>query len=165
MEFMKNRFIIHTSKMLAGYGTFLACMVLGGTYVYVGRYMMSVSFFLIALLFLAVGLHNSSMITIEDGGIRKSLFGKTICFMPWSEVKEVGVAGTKVFGATEKKTGKLFIYISEQQMTDEDHFKMILEWPPREQLYLEYAKERIHLIQLHWKGEITTYQTGKLTFS
>ena len=162
---MKSRFHIHTAKMAAGYCTFLACMVLGGTYVYVGRYMISVVFFLIALLFLAVGIFNSAVISVEEAGIRKSLFGKTIRFLPWSEVKEVGVTGTKVFGATEKKTGKLFIYISRQQMTEEEHFTMILEWPPREQLYLEYAKDRIHLIQLHWKGEITTYQTGKLSFS
>ena len=162
---MKNSFVIYLTRMAAGLGTFAVCTVLGCTFFYTEKYMMAVAFLLIALVFLVVGLDYGSVITIEAEGIRKSLFGKTLRFMPWSEVKEVGVTGTKVFGATEKQTGTLFIYISAQELSEEDHFRMMLEWPPKEQLFLEYEKERIDVIQLYWASKIETYQTGKLTFS
>ena len=49
-------------------------------------------------------------------------------------------------------------------MTEEQRFDMMLNWPPREQLFFLYTEQRINAVQLLWSGEIQTYNSGDLHF-
>lgn len=162
---MKKRYPVYVAKMLAGLATFVVAAILGGTYLYIAKYLEAAIFGFIAILFLVIGLNYSCMITIDHTGVRKSLFGKTLCYLSWSEIQEVGVTSTRVFGDEKKKPGTLFIYFSPVAMTEDDRFAMALNWPPRKQIYLEYDRSRIQFIQQCWANRIETYRTGDLYFS
>lgn len=162
---MKKRYPVYVAKMLAGFVTFVVSGILGSTYIYTGKYLEAVFLWCIAIVFLVIGLNYSCIITIDHTGVSKSLCGKTIRHLSWSEIREVGVTGTKVFGDEKKNHGTLFIYFSPVALTEEERFSMALNWPPRKQIYLEYDQARIQFIQQLWANRIESYRTGELHFS
>jgi hypothetical protein len=162
---MNHRFIVNPFKFWLGLSTFLVSGVLAFCMFLIARPLSATLFMMITLLFLFITLLYGCSIIINDKGVTKKLFGKVINFIPWSEIEEVGVIGTKVFNKNNKdSTGTLYIYISRKKMTEEEQFKMMLKWPPRGKIYLQHTKKRMDVIQLLWSSKIETYNTGKLMF-
>lgn len=154
---MKRNFIVYPFKMIAGLSTFVVCAGVSVTLLATGKALEPIPFALVAILFLIVGLNYACTISIDDTEIRRSLFGYPLRCLPWDQIHEIGIVGTKVFGNTDAKKNSLFIYISPNTLTDSSRFQMILQWPPKNQLYLEYSQAAFDVIQLHWSGEIKTY--------
>lgn len=157
---MKKSYLVYVTKMLTGLGTFAVSAVLGSTYIYTGKFFEAAILCAIAIVFLVIGLNYSCVITIDASGVRKSLFGKTLRFLSWEQIQEAGVVGTKVFGSDEERTGTRFLYFSPVKLTDEERFDMVLKWPPKEQIYLEYGKERLDLVRMLYYGTIESYRAG-----
>ena len=125
----------------------------------------SLLFFAIAMLFVWVSSSCGAIITITDEGVTRSVFGKITKTMTWKEIKEIGVAGTDLFTKSKKdRTDTLHIYFSKSPMTDEERFDMMLQWPPKDGLYLQYTKNRAQTIQAFWSDKIHTYNAGEIFF-
>ena len=161
---MKNRYFVNILKMVVGLTTGLFCAVIAVTLLCMNMTWEWIPFLIIAAIFLVVGLNFASVVSIEEDGIRRSLLGRTLKFLPWDRVREVGVTGTKVFGNTEKHTGTRYIYISPRMLSEDDQFNMILQWPPKEQIYLEYSPRALQCVQMHWSEKVKTYRAGELFF-
>lgn len=120
-----------------------------------------VVFGLIALIYLAVGLWDLSIVAWDGEGVSRRLFGITLKRLPWPAVGEVGVMGTRVFNRKKpQKTGRMYIYFSEKPMTEKERFEMMLSWPPVKRIYLLYQADRLESLRRRWSGVIITYNTG-----
>lgn len=162
----KNHFIVNANKLLAAALTAGISFILAIVLLTMRRYGSVVVFLLVAIVFCLVSCVNGCVISVEADGVRKSLLGKTLMFSHWSEIKEIGVAGSKVFLNDDKQhVGTLYIYFSNTVMADEARFQMILKWPPSDKLYMTYSRERMLAVQLHWNGKIENYHAGPITFS
>ena len=149
---MTNRFMVHPLKLAVSLATALFSAAMALCLAGLGRWGASLLFLAVAALFLSVSLVFGAFITVDAGGVRRSVLGKVSRELPWDRIAEVGVAGSKIFNRNNpKKTGSLYIY-------------MMLNWPPREQLFFLYTEQRINAVQLLWSGEIQTYNSGDLHF-
>ena len=116
-----------------------------------------------AVLFIFVAFLYGSTITLDAKGLSRSFFGIPICSVSWSEIAEVGVIGLKVFNNNDtKRTGTRYIYFSPLPLDKDSRFRLALEWPPRDMLYLYYSKERAAAVQSLWNRTIETYNAGNL---
>ena len=114
------------------------------------------------LLFLAVATVNAITVCVEPEGISRRLLWKQLSFLPWKEVREVGVCGTKPFHSKDSdRVGVLYIYISPEHLSEQERFDMIVQWPPRDKIYLLLSKERLEAVQLRWSKTITMFNSGK----
>ena len=57
----------------------------------------------------------------------------------------------------------MYIYFSPVVLSEEDRFDLALKWPPRDQIYLLFTKERMDLIRPLWNNDVAVYNTGKKT--
>ena len=162
---MTNRFMVHPLKLAVSLATALFSAAMALCLAGLGRWGASLLFLAVAALFLSVSLVFGAFITVDAGGVRRSVLGKVSRELPWDRIAEVGVAGSKIFNRNNpKKTGSLYIYFSPVPMTEEQRFDMMLNGPPREQLFFLYTEQRINAVQLLWSGEIQTYNSGDLHF-
>lgn len=162
----KNHFIVNANKLLAAALTAGISFILAIALLTVERYGSVAVFLLVAVVFSIVSCVNGCVISVEEDGVRKSLLGKTLKFCHWSEIKEIGVAGSRVFLNDDKQhVGTLYIYFSPAVMDDETRFQMMLKWPPSDKLYMTYNRERMTAVQMHWSSKIETYHAGPITFS
>lgn len=124
-------------------------------------------FLVIAAVFCIVATIYGAKIRISDEGIaRINILGRETRHLSWQDIQEIGVAGTSVFRKDDTKhPGTLYIYFSEEVMTDQDRFNLMLSFPPRDRLFLTYSEERIRAIQLRWNRKIESYHAGHITFS
>lgn len=160
----KQHFLVHPFKLAVSLATALTAAVLGFSLIAI-RPVSAAVFFAISLLFLLVALSAGAMISVEPEGVRRQVLGKTTKFLSWEEIAEIGVAGSRIFAKSKKdKTGTLYIYLSERILTDEDRFQMMLNWPPKNQIYLQHTKARLDALQLHWSKKIQSYNAGNLKF-
>ena len=126
----------------------------------------SMAFFgLLAVVFAVVSTQYGAVITLDDIGICRSIFGIHVRTLTWKQIKEVGVAGLRVLKREESnRVGTLYIYFSEKKMTDQERFDMVLRWPQWNRCYLRFSHERIKAVQMLWDRKIETYNVGDLTF-
>lgn len=109
------------------------------------------------LLFGALGLVfcrqfviNASYVEADKAGLRLKFAGIQRKQLLWTDVRELGVLGEAVFSRAKKgrrKTGEKFIYVSPVERNASERFQMIVSWPPKDSVYLEYtpkALERLH---------------------
>lgn len=162
---MKNTYMIYPFKFCISVATSLTSFLLAISMLLINRLGSFLLFLIIAIVFLAVALINGSKLTIDDKGVRRTLFGKTLYQYSWEEIAEVGVIGTKVFRNDDKKdVGSRHLYFSREVLTDEERFRMVLQWPPRNKLYMLYNTERLSAVQSYWSGKIETYKAGDVFF-
>lgn len=126
------------------------------------RLFSAVVFFIMMLLGGGIlGIYGKAL-SFDKEGIHKWIFGYHFQMLPWNEVKEVGITGTKVFhGDNAQKCGTLYLYFSKKKMTQESRFKMILEWPARDEWFLRYSEERFASVQMYWEKPIERYNVGE----
>lgn len=160
---MSQRYYVNPYKFAAGLGTFLVCGVLSAVMVYIHELLSALIFGIIAVIFLFPAIIYGSIITVDEKGARCTFLGILRREISWSQVKETGVIGTKVFNKSNKdKTGDMYLYFSPKELTDNERFELGMKWPPRDMIFLLYTKERTTWVQSMWSNKIHTYNTGKL---
>lgn len=162
---MKNTYMIYPFKFCISTATSLISFLLAISMLLITRVGSFLLFLVIAVVFLAIALINGSKLTVDEKGLSRTLFGKTLQHYSWDEIAEVGVVGTKVFGNDDKKdVGSRHLYFSKEHLSDEERFRMVLQWPPRNKLYMLYNTERLAAVQSYWSGKIETYKAGDVFF-
>ncbi|NMA67203.1 MAG: hypothetical protein GX957_13385 [Clostridiaceae bacterium] len=160
---MVQRFIVDSFKFTVSLLSSVSFIVLGGCMFSIQRWVSAGVFILLGLIFAAVAAIYGTIVHISSTGITKTILGLKIKELRWTDIAEVGVAGTKVFNRRNpEKAGSLYIYISETTMTDQARFEMMLKWPPLKKIFLIYNPVRLNSIQQHWSSKIQTYNTGDL---
>lgn len=158
---MKHRYFIHPLKFGVALCTVAACAVLAMAAASAGSWIPAALFGAAAALFLFVSVLYGSTLTLDEKGLSRSFFGIPMHRMPWTEIAEVGVVGLKVFNNNDpKRTGTRYIYFSPHTLDKDGRFRLALEWPPRDMLYLCYTKERATAVQSLWNSTIQTYNAG-----
>lgn len=114
-------------------------------------------------IYAVLAFRNGQIVRITPEFVQLRFFGKPRQSFSWTEVQEVGIAGTKVLNAANPdRTGAKYIYFSPRAMTEDERFHMCLKWPPRDIIYVRYSADRIDRIMKCWRKEIVLYNTGKL---
>lgn len=157
-------FQIHTTKFIISMACtviFGACAVESG---FLGIPCFVVIFACLCFIYLYVGLFVvGACVTIDEHGVRMHTLGITLRRYTWQDIEEVGVAGVKVFNKRDqKKTGSIYIYLSNKRLDDKQRFKMCLEWPPKKCIYLGYSTDRFTCVQSKWKHKVETFNIGSL---
>lgn len=83
----------------------------------------------------------------------------------WTEVRELGVIGESVFSRAKKgkrKSGEKFIYISSVKRTTDERFQMIVNWPLKDGVYMEYTPQALERLQYLWNGPAKFYNVEDL---
>ena len=162
---MLRSFVVNPILCAIAGGISAACLVLAGVQVYLGRPVSVAVFALIAMVFFSVSLSYGSVVEVDKTGVRRKTLGRVGWSKTWSEIREVGVVGTRAFHKEDaKNVGFLYIYFSCKEMTDTERFQMILRWPPKEQCYLLFHQDRLRAIQMIWDSHIGTYNAGDISF-
>lgn len=162
---MQYRFVVDKEKTITALAVSIFCLIVATILLPLGRTGSAVVFFSIGILFAAVAAANGAVIRLDKNGITKTIFGLSLHHVDWSQVKEVGVCGTNPLNkGNEKKTGRLYIYCSVEQLDDDDRYAMILNWPPKQtkQLYFAFSSKRLETLRLLWRGEMEEYNIGDL---
>ena len=163
---MTKRFFVNPFLATVSAATALFSLTMFFSLIGLNRFVSAFVFLLIALLFLYLFSIYGAIIRIESDGIRRSFLGYVTRFLSWNSISEIGVTGTKVFNKdSPQKTGSLYIYLSEKALAEEERFKIALEWPPKEQVFLTYSEAHIAIIQAHWRSKIQAYNAGDIYFS
>lgn len=160
----KLQFMVHPLKFGASLLTILCCLPLAFYAAWLHHWITFGVFLVIAVLFAFVAVNYGSFLIIDESGVRRSFLGISLHSMPWSEIREVGVVGLKVFTRSEKHTGSRYIYFSPRTLDKDSRFRLALEWPPREMLYAGYTKPRLDAIRFLWTGPVESYNAGDLFF-
>ncbi len=163
MKAKKTRFFVNPTLLLVALATWAILTISAVVVLPLGRYVSAAIFFLIGLLFLAVAVGNGIVVSVEPEGLARSVLGRRVNLLPWEQIRELGVCGTKPFHAEKTdRVGTLYIYAASEHLTDKERFDMVLRWPPKDKVYLLYSEERLTAIQLRWSGKITLYNSGSL---
>lgn len=159
---MKNKYFADPYKFGVALGTVAVCLVLCLWNVLRGE-PRGLWFLLPALPFVYVAWLYGAVIETSPEGVSQKRVGVPARTLAWPEVAEMGVVGTKVFNrGSPNKTGALYIYFSPVALDEESRFQLALKWPPKEQLYMLYLKERMDAVRPLWFGKVQAYNTGKL---
>jgi len=160
---LRSDFCVHPLKFAVSAATVLIGIILGATFVFLHKPLEAVILFLIAALFTWQAVLFGAWVSITGEGIRRHIFGWTLKRQNWAEIKEVGVVGTKVFNRLNpNKTGFLYIYFSPKELAEEERFRLALNFPPKDMIFLLYNKEREDVVQALWNTKLKGYNTGSL---
>ena len=130
-----------------------------------GHFISGAFFVLLLLAFVCIMYLYGAVLHMSQDGVRREFLFIPILTVTWDQIREIGVVGTKVFNGTgkKKKTGRRYIYISPEELTGEERFKMALEWPPRNGvLYCIYSRANVDAIQFFWSKPIAAYNAGDI---
>ena len=120
-------------------------------------------FLLIATLFGFILARYGSTVSIDEDKVRLSLFALTRRELPWAEIHEVGLIGENVFNHGKKnRTGDKYLYFSPVRMNADERFQMIVKWPPRDKIYVEYSEKLLAYAMTIWGRELETYNVEDL---
>lgn len=162
----KHQYLIHPFKFGVALCTVAVCAFLAFLAAAAGNWIAAVLFGAAAALFVFVAVLYGSTLTLDDGGLSRSFFGIPMRSIPWSDIAEVGVVGLKVFNNNDpNRPGTRYIYFSPRTLDKDSRFRLALEWPPRNMLYLCYTKERFTAVQALWNSTIETYNAGDVFYS
>lgn len=163
----QKQFIVSPYKLIVALTTAIIFLALAVAVLTIGRYGSAAVFFLISVIFFAVSYHNGSTVRLLEEGVELAFFNHRRAFIPWSEIREVGVAGTKVLRQKNRDdVGSVEIYFSRREMSDEERRNMLFQWPPRvcDIIYMAYIQERLIAVQMAYNGQIVFYNNGKAHF-
>ena len=161
----KYRYLIHPLKFAAALFTVVACTFLAILAATFRNWIMLLLFTVAAAVFVWVCVLYGSVLTLDAQGLVLRFCGFTLRTVNSSEVAEVGVVGLKVFNNNDPKhTGTRYIYFSPHRLDKDSRFRLALEWPPRDMLYLCYTKERLNAVQSLSSGTVETFNAGDVFF-
>lgn len=143
----------------------MVCVFLALLSVAMHNWLALVLFSLFAAVFVVVCVLYGSTLILDEQGLSLRFFGLPLRAMRWSEIAEVGVVGLKVFNNNDaRRTGTRYIYFSPRPLDKDARFRLALEWPPRDMLYLCYSKERLQAVQSLQSVAIETFNAGDVFF-
>lgn len=119
-------------------------------------------FLLVTAVFAWLFYRNASTVTVSPEGIRRDFFGIGKKEVSWDEIKEVGLIGENVFSRKKSKTGHKYMYFSPKEMTKKERFDMIVKWPPKNMLYMEYQEKGLEYTMTLWGKELKSYNVEDL---
>lgn len=157
MKFTVNK----TKSILSGF----MLLFMGGFGIYYlihSMYPEGPVFLVIAALFAYLFFRNASAVTVTPQAICRSFFGFFKKEVSWEQIRELGVIGENVFSRNPKKTGHKYIYFSPNEMTEKQRFDMIVKWPPKNMLYVEYEEKTLESIMTVWGKELKAYNAEDL---
>ena len=161
----EHRIMADPLKAAAAIATCIVLSFLTWKSFQLGYPVMGVIFLLIAAVFLYILFLYGSVLHISAYGVRREFLFIPVQTLSWDQIREIGVVGTKVFNGTRKnkKTGRRYIYISPEKLTEDERFKMTLEWPPRNgTLYCIYSRAHADAIQFFWRKPIAAFNAGDI---
>ena len=160
---MKKTYLVDTFKAAVSIATILFSLIIVISLIILHRFGSAAAFFLVGLVFIKPMLTYGASVSVDQTGVRCFLPWKTLQAFTWDEIGEVGVAGTKLFTRKDaKNTGALYIYLSKTAFTDEERFDLMLNWPPKNLIFLTYSKQRLDEIQMRFSNKIQTYNAGDI---
>lgn len=119
----------------------------------------------VTLAFCFIAFLYGSVLTLDAAGIERRFLGVRVAAVRWGELAEVGVVGLKVFNnGSRERPGTRYIYFSPRALDEEQRFRLALEWPPGDMLYLNYTKERLRAVQNLWNAPVESYNAGDAFF-
>lgn len=180
---MEYRYLAHPLKTVVAGLTAVVLLMAGGQLLFSGQWY-GVVFLLLAAVFILVAAIYGRVVAISPEGVQSSLLGLARKSLTWDQIGEIGVVGTRVFNNAnphqgvggDKKTirtvlysknpsiGTPYIYFSPHALTDEQRFRLALEWPPRGMIFLRFSPDRIEKVQQLSLREIARYNAGNLQF-
>lgn len=160
----KHTWFLDPVKLVAACAVTLICAVLGAVEFSIGEALMGAILLAIGLLFAAVALYEGQTVTVDETGVRRALLGRQNRHWRWEDIREVGVAGAKAVGGSKHHHGTLYIYFSQEHMNENDRMSMMLRQPVRDKILLQYTRQRMDCVQLHWSGKVETWNAGDLQF-
>ena len=159
---LKTKFIVHPIKLVASLATFAVTLALAVSGFAAGRPIPGAVFLAIALIFLAITPIFGATLTVDETGVCRRFLGRVTRTLSWSEIAEVGVAGSKVLKrAGSDRTGEIFIYFSPLPLDDQARFEMMLKWPPKEQLFMYCTDPRLRTVLFYSDKTPKTYNVGE----
>lgn len=130
---------------------------------YAGETILAALFLVLAIVFAVVFTRVFSIVCVSrEGVVRRTLFRKRR--YGWTDIRQVGVIGTKVFPRSEmNRGGRKYIYFSTKTLNEDELFDAILRWPPRDMPFIPYKNRRFDTVSFLWGGDISRYNTGDPT--
>jgi len=162
---MKHRFMVNPILCTVSGVVSFVFLLLGSIMAFsLKRPLSAVIFFAFGLLFLGVAIHFGAILTVDKTGIVRTVLGIRRKELPWTDVREVGVAGTRVVKDPKSKmVGTLYIYFSEEAFDKDSRFQYMLKWPHWNHCYMLFSHKRILAIQMIWDRKIEMFNAGDLT--
>lgn len=159
----KCRFTVDFGKAVLSTAVCVFLFLIAGIMLPKERYGSAAVFVVLAVPFVCEAVRNFVQVGFDTEGVYESICGKCVRRMPWDAVQEAGVCGIKAFHKKNaKKTGRRYIYFSQEQLSDAKRFDMILKWPPRKQIYLLYVYDRVEALRRVWDGKLVLYNEGDI---
>ena len=116
-----------------------------------GKPMLGIFYTLLCLVYMVLTMYFSTLLEIDEMGIRNRFLFWTFNSILWNEIREVGIGNLKVMKNTEKKKiGEVYLYFSKTVLTEKERFGMCLHWPPRDKRYMQYSVRRLKKVRNYW---------------
>lgn len=124
----------------------------------------SAAFFGVLLIpFVYLSVFYGASVEIDEEGIIRYVLGRPGRTVLWNDLREVGIVGLRLFYKGKKnRTGTKYLYFSEKEMTEEERFKLTLEWPPARMLFVIYSPECYQRIHQLWGKKIEQYNVSNM---
>lgn len=150
------RYVINKTKAFFSCIITVFFIVFGIFYITHTMWIEAVVFLALSLIFGLVFHENASTLTIKRQTIILSFLGKKRRQMAWTDVKELGLINENITRHRKSDKGHRYIYLSPYEMTDDQRFTMVMHWPPKDILYVEYGEKQLEFLMTLWDGEMKT---------
>lgn len=160
-----KRYIVSTSKAFLSGITLLFFWGYAGYYLCNSLWPEFIVFATLGGVFCRQFIANAAYIELTDQSVSMKFLGYPRRSMLWSDIQEVGIIGENVFSRKKRgkrKSGDKFIYFSPERMNRDSRFQMIVNWPPKKCLYIEYTPEALEHVQLIWNRPVKYYNAEDL---
>ncbi len=160
---MKNHYVVNPFKCVVAVTFAVIFFMLGAAMFSIKQPVPAVIFIVLGVVYTVAALINGAVVHVDEKGINKSVFGIVTMIFKWEEVNEIGICGTNAFNKHHpNKVGTLYIYISRNELDEQERFDMIFKWPPKDKIYLVYNKKHLEAIQMLSENKIEAYNVGNL---
>lgn len=155
---MKTKFIVNLPGCLVAEFTAIIFAWMTALAFQCHKVFLALIFVTLSLLYVCIALRNGTVVQISKDGVTLQILGRCIRRLPWENVEEVGVLGTRIFASQKsKKHGLLYMYYSERKLTQEERFELCLKWPPKKIIYHCFSKDIKVCMEKFWQKEIASY--------
>ncbi len=162
---MRRKYIMDPVTCIEAFVTAFTFIAVANVMIIIARPGSAFVFFALGILFAVIAVRNGRSVVIGEDGVYSSFFGLFSRYMSWDDIEETGVAGMRIFfKPSNTKAGDRYIYLVPRKLDDQERFSMILNWPPKDGIYLRYSSERYSAIRYRWDKEIIEYNAGELKF-
>ena len=160
---MVKTYIVHPLKCVVAMLTSIFSLVMTVVLIDLKAWLGVFVFGLIFSFFTGVAILYGARVRFDEQGVSRFFLWKRQRFFAWSEIKEISVVGLNVFKRpNSKRTGSRYVCFWRETMSEEERFRVALEWPPKDGIYMVYTPARIKSLRRYWTGQIEFYNSGDL---